>query len=142
MASLGNNQKRKRGVMKKEKTNFLKSHNDIAKASLLDLNIYNLRNFSLFHNFTNLGTMATFWNGQCPYAIHVAINEVQTPFCTKSSPRRPKAYSFYAVPVSCDLAQLSLSERAAGNIQSVCSSVRNWRLRICFTKKLTGNTQD
>lgn len=69
--------------------------------------------------------MATFLNVHHSYAILVLISELETPLYTKFSPKKPKAYSFYAVPVSCDLAQPSPSEQAAGNIQSVCSSVRN-----------------
>lgn len=83
-----------------------------------------------------------FWNGHYSYPTQILINEQQTPFCTKSSPKKPKAYSFYVAPVSCDLAQPSLSEQAADNIQSVCSSVGNQRLSICFTKKQTGNIQN
>lgn len=91
--------------------------------------------FLCYPSFRNLRSVATFWNGHCSQGTRVLINELHTPFCTKFSPKKPKAYSFYAVPVSCDLAQPSLSEQAAGNIQSVCSSVRNQRRNNCFHEK-------
>lgn len=88
-----------------------------------------------YPSFRNLRSAATFWNSHCSQGTQVLINELHIPFCTKSSPKKPKAYSFYAVPVSCDLAQPSLSEQAAGNIQSVCSSARNQRCSIYFHEK-------